>query len=142
MQSYSERHVFSATELRQLQLATRMVASLSHSLPGVNCEVRCHELARAVGHLLDLPVVDGYYGHGIEHSWLWTSPLVRVQADAYSPWALPNILDVYVPGGLPQVQLFHTASALPLNHRLGPARSDVKEDVVQLLVKLLLREQL
>lgn len=32
----------------------------------------CHMLARAIGKIFNLKIVDGYYHHGYEHSWLVT----------------------------------------------------------------------
>ena len=68
-----------------------------HRIPNeVLAELRCHELARAVAHVLDLPVQDGSHGL-VDHSWLWTGTRT----------APGNILDVYCVGRLPMVQLVH-----------------------------------
>lgn len=63
-------------------------------------EIRCHELARAVARLYDLVVVDGHMGDA-EHSWC----LCPMRGTA-APW----LLDVYVPGRLPMVQLVDPCS--------------------------------
>lgn len=92
MKSYAYSR-FSATEIRALQLATVLVNKVGEA----NFLVRCHELARAAASVLGkygdeykYDVVDGMYGP-IEHTWLVTDR--------------GNILDVYVPGREPQVQL-------------------------------------
>jgi hypothetical protein len=100
VKSYSELNVFEQSETIDYEQAVRFIQS-------VQGHYRCHELAHAVGEVLGLPVQDGYY-EGINHSWLWTRPLPKLPAPS-----LPNILDVYVPGELPQVQLIHYASILP-----------------------------
>lgn len=64
--------------------------------------------ARFVGARLDLVVQDGYFGF-VEHSWLWTGPQPQLI------WQIPNILDTYVPGALPQVQLDLTVKNAPVN---------------------------
>ena len=131
MRGYAEREVFSQRELELLSRATALVRRMPHEFEGQ--EIRCHELARIVRAFLALPVADGFYGVGVEHSWIWTD------APALEPhrWDLPNILDVYVPGQLPQVQLIHTATALPLNYRLGAPMpmDDVRWRVVEHFVE-------
>lgn len=132
MKSFAEREIFSSQELGLLKRATEIVSCLPHELDG--WEVRCHELARAVSELLGLSpyeiyVADGYYGM-VDHSWIWTSaPSKRPRR-----WELPNILDVYIPGSLPQVQLVHTATALPLNYRLDAEREDISWKHVRFLI--------
>lgn len=85
--------------------------------------VRCHELARAVGRVLDLEVVDGSYGAS-DHSWLLLPRAGRPML----------ILDVYVPARIPQVQLACYWAGAPSTYRAGPARTDIREDVVEALV--------
>jgi len=125
MKSYFESEVFAASEIRMLQLATQIVADVPSAIRGKG--VRCHELARYVGERLGLEVQDGIFGF-VEHSWLWTKPL-----EERLPWRLPNILDVYVPGQVPQVQLVHLATSLPMPYRRGEPRTDIRQDVLAFL---------
>ena len=92
MIGYAEEVVFTAADLALLELATALVAKAPGKVDGE--WVRCHEIARAVGRLLQLQWVDGKYD-ACAHSWL----LVRRRV----------ILDVYVPARLPQVQLVDTS---------------------------------
>ena len=73
--------------------ATSLVAAVPE-----HWEVRCHELARAVGKALELPVVDGQFGI-VEHSWFVIGRYC--------------ILDPYQPGSLPLVQLHDISHPLP-----------------------------
>ena len=95
--------------------------------------IRCHELARAVrdwvaeqpplrwgSQLVKLRVIDGRYA-AIEHTWLETG-------------FGENILDVYVPGEMPPVQLRHGSKFLPGQYVPGKPRSDIREDVVESLL--------
>ncbi len=133
MKSYAEREVFNANELRLLKQATALVARV----PAEGRDVRCHELARAVGLILGLPVHDGAFGF-VEHTWLWTAEPNAMLRDERSPmWMLPNILDVYVPGSLPQVQLVHLSTGLPARYRSGKPREDVQQDVVLELLRVM-----
>ncbi len=61
--------------------------------------LRCHEVARIVGQLFDLRVVDGNFG-GVEHSWLLLRDTFVVGGTTYR-----TILDPYAVGRLPLVQL-------------------------------------
>jgi hypothetical protein len=97
---YAERCVFSSRQQEAYRLARALVGRLVDSyVAPPRRSVRCHELARAVARRLvdaghEARVVDGHLG-AIQHSWvILADPIVR---DA--------ILDVYVPGRLPQVQL-------------------------------------
>ena len=129
MKSYSALQVFGGHELQLLDQAIGMIERLPASLlPSASplarkvAEVRCHELARAVGEVLDLPVHDGKYG-SVEHSWLLSGRKTR------------NILDVYAVGRLPQVQLVHVEWMLPHDqYKTGPFRTDIDEAFVQELV--------
>lgn len=119
MKGYTATEVVSAADRNIWEEATALVARLPESKV-----VRCHELARAVGEILDLRVQDGKFGM-VEHSWLW----------------LPsgNILDVYVPGALPMVQLVYVGMPLPIvqAYRPEPERDDVDEEVVAHLRSLM-----
>jgi hypothetical protein len=85
-------------------------------------ELRCHELVRAL-HLVvyvdeyKLDVVDGKCGP-IEHSWL-----------RFSDGA---ILDVYVPGRLPSVQIIDPVVSSA--YRPGAPRRDVRQPILDRLV--------
>jgi len=126
VRSYSET-VVPAGELDLLRRAQAMVASLPDE--EVSGTVRCHELARAVGRALGLPVQDGKFGM-VEHSWLWTR-----EPDGRQP----NIIDVYCVGSLPMVQLVDMGHFLPHNSSYVPGaeRDDVRADVVDRLAGLL-----
>ena len=98
---------------------------------------RCHEVARAVGQVLDLPVQDGWYG-AVDHSWLW----VHAGADPYGFGGA--ILDVYCVGRLPMVQLvtrdrqhghYAAGGLVPSLYREGPVRTDIRLDVVKAMIK-------
>jgi hypothetical protein len=96
MISYSERDLFPEHERRVLHQAQTLIARI----PDTFHDVRCHELARAAGLLLDLPYQDGSYGF-VDHTWLWTRPLQRT----LGRMGFPDILDVYAVGQLPMVRL-------------------------------------
>jgi len=92
------------------------------------CEVRCHELSRAVAHQLT--------ANGTK---------VEVVRAARSSCDLPPIasrrqtdkalLDVYAPGRVPQVQLLHDHHVVTRGYEHGPARLDVRHDVVNALCR-------
>ena len=128
MKGYSEREVFSEREITQWQRATRRI----DLLPSLK-DMRCHELARAVGRFLDLPYQDGFYGF-VDHTWLWTAPVPRT----IGRLGFPNILDVYAVGGLPMVRLVACdAPSLPhvgWSYRPGSERDDIDEAMVDDLV--------
>lgn len=128
MKSYAETDVFCGYERNLLARAERAVDACPRLVDGK--EVRCHELVRAVGFCLDLPaacVADGWYGM-VEHSWLWTQAFEKYTG-------LPNVLDVYVTGRLPQVQLVHSTPILPFEYRRGDLRRDIRKPVIRLLVE-------
>lgn len=93
--------------------------------------VRCHELARAVGSILRLKVVDGIVINSAgltAHSWLVT--------------AKGNVLDVYTPNEFPMVQLIfqdefgivRTYKELPIESTLCPP---INSEAVALLVRMM-----
>lgn len=136
MIGYSEMKVFSPHERYLWDRATRLVGLVDHAdFP----DLRCHELARAVGRVLELPVQDGYYGF-VDHSWLWTRHLERKIGSFGFPHVFPHVLDVYSVGSLPMVRLVdgeHTS--LPhvgWAYRPGDPRSDVDERTVDALVRI------
>lgn len=108
-------------------------------------QLRCHELARAVGRILGLEHEDGVYGF-VDHTWLWTaaldreSPLVRETRIGF-----PNILDVYSVGQLPMVRLVECGHAsLPhmgWSYRPRRPRKDVDDAMVDRLVRIMLQEE-
>lgn len=109
MISYAQRECFEADEIRNYELARQFIEKLDEPEEH-HRRYRCHELARAVGKVLGLPHEDGYFEH-VQHTWLWTCPLPKPPF-GYSQ-RTPNILDVYVPGALPQVQLIDFKAVLP-----------------------------
>jgi len=129
MRSYSFK-CFTLEDLEFWARATHLVEAIPDTM---DKPIRCHEVARAVGRILDLPVVDGHYG-AVDHSWLMT----RTRSNK------PKILDVYSVGRLPQVQLLvldpgtsHTTIFRP-----GPYRTDIRNDVVEHMVGFFLVESL
>ena len=137
MKSYSALHIFNDRERILLARAARLVRKVKD--PGAENKespdiIRCHELARAVGKVLDLRYIDGKFGF-VDHTWLLT---FQKAGDK------DNILDVYAVGSLPMVILVN-ASYLTLSHHklYTPGRrprTDIKQDVVDSLVKQMLRE--
>ena len=100
MRGYAEKSLLTNVEIALLRRATALVDRVGDELG----TVRCHELARAVGRVLDLEVQDGSYGF-VEHSWLWTTPFPKDFHEEQVHLGFPNILDVYTPGQVPMVQL-------------------------------------
>jgi len=134
MRSYAEMEIFSTKEWASWSLATHFVGKIpDEDSSGM---LRCHEIARALGKILNLDVQDGWFGM-VEHSWLWTSKPEWVEGKLY-PWHWPNILDVYAVGSLPQVQLIDCRSMLPYNQAFRPCpepRTDIRDDVVEALLR-------
>jgi len=116
--TYAERVCFLRSHKELLFRVEPLVARVSGAWGN---ELRCHELARAVHVIVadeepKLVVVDGKCGP-IEHSWL----------------ALPDaIIDPYVPGRLPAVQIVDPIVAL--DYRPGKRRSDIRQAIVAALV--------
>ena len=135
MKGYSELNIFTPNEIHLFCRATFLVEGVKDAM-----EIRCHELARAVGRVLDLEVQDGSYGF-VDHAWLWTTPLKRkLGGDRIG---FPNILDVYSPGHLPMVRLLlGRETALPhVGWSYRPAwepRTDIDWDLVDSLEKEML----
>lgn len=127
MKSYAYQ-VFSESDVALLERATRMVQHLPDFHPHhPEQHLRCHEIARAVGRVLDLPVMDGSFCR-CDHSWLYIRVGNRVR-----------ILDVYAVGSLPQVQLVDSEWSLPTcdTYLPGYPRTDIDEWLVSHLVKLM-----
>lgn len=117
MKGYAEHTMFNDHTLRVHELATRLVEFLPAD---PESEIRCHELARAIGKMLKLSVVDGKYG-AVEHSWL----------EGFSTRCL---LDVYTPGRTPMVQLIDMTWAAPNYYKRGALRDDIDDDVITKLI--------
>jgi hypothetical protein len=115
--TYAERACFHSAHTCTLARTQTLVARVSDTWGN---ELRCHELARAIRRVLadsTLTVVDGHCGP-VEHSWLRFSD--------------GSILDPYVPGRLPAVQIVDAIMATA--YRPGARRDDVRQAVVQRLV--------
>jgi hypothetical protein len=117
--TYAERACFQPSHLRLLARVEVHVGRVSRAWGN---ELRCHELARAVHQVVyddgkyKLDVVDGKCGP-VEHSWLRFYDGV--------------ILDAYVPGRLPAVQL---VDPLVAAYRPGSPRRDISQAIVDRLV--------
>lgn len=121
MKGYSERHHFDERALQIWERATKLVESIPTHLDAMGREIRCHEVARALGNVFGLEVADGCT-IGVDHSWLIINR--------------STLLDPYAPGRMPMVQLVDLGS--PTLHRLNynldlRARDDVRADVVETL---------
>lgn len=118
MEGYAATSILTPSEIALWERAKALVASVPEEWG-----VRCHELARAVGAALELPVVDGHYGI-VEHSWC--------KVGRY------RILDPYVPGSLPPVQLHDIGHALPHRraYKPGESRDDIDTEMVDRLTAL------
>jgi len=133
MRGYAELEIFTGEELAIWRNATKLVEAVCEDeFP----DLRCHELARAVGKVLGLQVQDGFYGF-VDHSWLWLRPL----GPTVGRFGFPNILDVYSVGALPLVRLVDAqATSLPhvgWAYRPANAREDIQQAVVDRLVVLM-----
>jgi len=141
MRGYTETKIFWPSEMVLFHRATALVACIEEAVP----EIRCHELARAVGRILELEVQDGHYGF-VEHSWLWTRPLPKELREQECRLGLPHLLDVYSVGQLPMVRLLDCeATSLPhIGWSYRPSwspRKDIRNDVVEILVQQMLTRE-
>ena len=127
MISYSEREVFTPEAVRIWKLATRMVESVLNHVDAEGRELRCHELARALGQLLKLQVVDGQ-SVGVDHSWLMIDR--HTLLDPYAPARMPMVQLVDV--GLPTLARFYYLH----DGNFFDRRDDIREDVVKWLADL------
>jgi len=123
---YAERYCLSPGAVESYRHACVLVDRVSHE-DRDGYEVRCHELSRAVARQLaaigtKVEVVDGALWW-VDHSWI----------------LLPGhaLLDVYAPGRVPQVQLLHDYPVVTQGYERGPARLDVRADVVDALCRLM-----
>jgi hypothetical protein len=139
VKSYSEREIFNVNEVRYFKEAVRLVGKIDER--DFTDEPRCHEVARAVGQILELPYQDGHYLFA-QHTWLWvgTLDLDRAETGYY-----PVILDVYAVGSMPQVQLGDTFPPLKrvgAVYKPGPERNDIKQDIIDKLVHQMTSNQI
>ena len=122
MISYAERHRFSSKAVALWESASALVELLPHT-DEQGREVRCHEVARVLGKVLNLEVVDGA-SVGVDHSWLIIDRT--------------TLLDPYVPGRLPMVQLIDIGSPTLLrlcyaSELNGKPRADIRQEVIDFL---------
>lgn len=125
---FAEMEVFGKYEKDLLSRVTKAVAQINKRDESGRL-LRCHELARAVAFVFELEVVDGHRAY-VEHSWCVTPTTALA--------VFPRIIDVYVPGCLPSVQLVDTRSCLDL-YKPGDKRGDINDSEVTELCKLLNR---
>lgn len=117
MKSYAESKIFNPSERYNWRRATELVAAI----PDDGTVWRCHEVARAVGARLKLPVRDGKCG-AVQHSWLLSCGHMQGE---------PKILDPYVPGAMPPVQLIDTFALLHFKYTVGEERDDIRQDDIE-----------
>ncbi len=143
MKSYAQRVVFSDLQVWLWQRATELVAQLPD--PASDSEWRCHEVARAVFQYVHnepgpykadlagtLTVIDGCYGSA-DHSWI-----EGITMNVKLGQSRKFILDTYAVHRLPMVQLLDTeswASKNGLQFRPGNARQDVRQDVIERMLR-------
>ena len=117
MITYAARMCFQPRHLQALAHVQTLVARVPDTWGN---ELRCHELARAAHSVVadsTIAVVDGQCGP-VEHSWLRFSDGL--------------ILDAYVPGRLPSVQIVD--SIVGAMYRSGSARTDICQPIVDRLI--------
>jgi hypothetical protein len=126
MRSYHRDNHFTKHAVALFERACELVQLMPDPPEGAE-PWRCHEVARAVGDVLKLRVVDGYCG-AVEHSWLVIPNGAARGVDA--------ILDVYAAGILPQVLLVDCEGILPYRdvYRPSCARADVRHDAIGTLL--------
>lgn len=130
MRSYAEIAIFDPYYINVFNMAIKLVEKASNDDKIDDKVIRCHELARAVANVLsghNLQVVDGKL-EGIEHTWLAFAGNI---GDPNSK----HILDVYVPGRMPQVQLIHDHFFVAKQYKAGHYRHDVDHAIVQKLAE-------
>lgn len=106
---------------KHLSLHEKAVAYVERSSTKLFDGIRCHELARALSVVLEIPYQDGHFGIS-EHTWL---PLEGA------------IIDPYMPGAIPQCVLTDTHWHLPFAklYKPGPERTDIDQALVEAVVK-------
>lgn len=153
MRGWTERKIIPVEAMRLYRAAEMLVDALPmwRNVEGswVPCaerytdgtEVRCHELIRAVTASIAQAILkplswkihDGTYG-AVDHSWLEFYVI---------GYGMPFVLDVYVPGRVPMVQLVDGTGLLP-EYRLyqkGLGRDDLQFDLIEAMTKWLLRNR-
>lgn len=128
MRSYSERRIFTARELDCYRRAVQLVDRIDETV--FEGELRCHEVARAVGKILELPHEDGRYIYA-DHTWL------RVTCTVSNA-----ILDVYAVGAMPPVQLLDAFPPLRRNglYLRKEERTDIRQDIIDTLLQQMTRQ--
>lgn len=131
MKGYSADHVFTRADLIVWRAAIQVVESIIDPAEYMEADpLRCHEVARFVAQVLgtwlfpmcapDAQVSDGHFG-GVEHSWIELR-------HGY-------ILDVYVVGRLPMVQLVYTGILLCRDkYRPDTPRMDILQPIIDQLM--------
>lgn len=94
--------------------------------------LRCHEVARVVGKMLNLRIVDCKYG-AMDHTVCLVRPARNGKLKGPSGAV---ILDPYCPGRLPQVQLVYQYVGAPNDglYRSTPERDDIRWPLVDKLI--------
>lgn len=127
MRSIAETEVFTKRALQLLEGA-RIIVDRLPTRDHHGGLLRCHEVARVVGSCLELEVIDGRYEYGHEHSWC----IVHHQPGDPTRW---SILDPYTIGRIPPVQLVAVLHTMPNRYFPEARRTDIRDDVVQRLIK-------
>jgi hypothetical protein len=126
MIGYSATHIFREEDRTLMQVAAEIVRILPER-DRSGQELRCHEVARVVATALEskksnLTVCDGHYMMA-QHSW------ILICGDRLA-------LDPYAVGRLPVVQLVDVGSLAVRGIYLpGPRREDIREDVIEALLR-------
>lgn len=130
------RDPFTVKEFQAWAMAFKLILELeANPIQGM----RCHEIVRAMGRVLNMDVVDGYVGTafedfgGVQHSWLWTAPFPQTE-DPKSLMAWNgNILDPWVQAGVPRAQLISgrlEMGNLYIRYRPGKPRTDIRNEEI------------
>lgn len=121
---------FVKSDLDLLRDATTIVDAIPEPPKGWG-PWRCHEIARVVGTLLKLRVVDCSYG-AMEHSVLFLRDAIYARTGHCAV-----ILDPYCPGRMPQVQLVYLFIGTPqaAMYKSTKPRTDIRETHVKWLIK-------
>lgn len=129
MRSISETTYFSSRALDLLERVELAIAVIHHRK-----ELRCHEVARAIGEFFGVHVVDGYFGVA-DHSWCTFED--HSEADRFRQY----ILDPYAVGRLPQVQLITVSGPVGMAaqqmYREAAPRTDIDATIVSNLISQL-----
>lgn len=132
MRSFHETEHFTEVAVALFRRAQEIVSAIPD--PETSAEPwRCHEVARVVGGVLGLEVVDGSYG-SVSHSWLVVPGGGTSGCNA--------LLDVYAAGVLPQVLLVDMYYGLPgiKSYVSGRQRNDIRQGDIERMRRGLLVE--